>query len=183
MLFPFRSRDVVFEVVEAEKKKAQPGQSAAQHVRDDRVSEPPCPASSHQPGTGDRGRESCGSRRLKRRTDTDADDIKKQDDQTATGVLFFPWSTSAFSRDQADSNIKCTERDRQQQYWGSKGLVAPASTLQVTPGLAPRGRDTVERPLPPMQGTAVDQATISQFESGESDGEKLEAQAGESAAR
>ncbi|GBF62276.1 hypothetical protein TMEN_4814 [Trichophyton mentagrophytes] len=102
---------------------------------------------------------------------------------TATGVLFFPWSTSAFSRDQEDSNIKCAERDRQQQDWGSKGLVAPASTLQVTPGLKPGGRDTVERPMPPMQGTAVDQATISQFESGESDGEKLEEQAGESAAR
>lgn len=118
---------------------------------------------------------------MKRQTDTD--NIKKQDDQTATGVLFFPWSTSAFSRDQEDSNIKCAERDRQQQDWGSKGLVAPASTLQVTPGLKPGGRDTVERPMPPMQGTAVDQATISQFESGESDGEKLEEQAGESAAR
>ncbi|KFL60216.1 uncharacterized protein TERG_11556 [Trichophyton rubrum CBS 118892] len=84
----------------------------------------------------------------------------------------------------ADSNnIKCTERDRQQQYGGSMGLAAPASTLQVTLGLTPGGRDTVERPMPPMQGTAVDQATASQFESGENDGEKLEEQAGESAAR
>lgn len=63
------------------------------------------------------------------------------------------------------------------------GLAAPASTLQVTLGLTPGGRDTVERPMPPMQGTAVDQATASQFESGENDGEKLEEQAGESAAR
>ncbi|KAF3893110.1 hypothetical protein GTR04_1559 [Trichophyton interdigitale] len=92
----------------------------------------------------------------------------KQDDQTATGVLFFPWSTSAFSRDQEDSNIKCAERDRQQQYWGSKGLVAPASTLQTYAANARYSRRS---------------SHLSQFESGESDGEKLEEQAGESAAR
>ncbi|EFQ98108.1 hypothetical protein MGYG_01146 [Nannizzia gypsea CBS 118893] len=65
---------------------------------------------------------------------------------------------------------------------GSQRPVAPACTLQVTPGLPPSGQDTVRGLAAPMQGTAVDQATTSQFESEERDGEKLEAQMSESAA-